>query len=132
MRSRKRSRASGLLPIIPLAAGAQPRPGTDFPRPMNRRNYPISLQQAAQSSPTLAKLVAMTQDSSARLQAIQPLMPITLRKGVQAGPIEGSCWCLLVNSNAAAAKLRQLLPAFAAHLRVKGWDVTEIRLRVKS
>lgn len=103
-----------------------------FSLDMTRRNYPISLQQAAQSSPTLAKLVAMTQDSSARLQAIQPLLPITLRKSVQAGPIEGSCWCLLVNSNAAAAKLRQLLPAFAAHLRVKGWDVTEIRLRVKS
>ncbi len=107
-------------------------PRHPFPLAMTRRNYPISLQQAAQSSPTLAKLVAMTQDSSARLQAIQPLLPITLRKSVQAGPIEGSCWCLLVNSNAAAAKLRQLLPAFAAHLRVKGWDVTEIRLRVKS
>lgn len=103
-----------------------------MPCPMNRRNYPISLQQAAASSPTLAKLVAMTQDSSARLQAIQPLMPVTLRKVVQAGPIEGSCWCLLVNSNAAAAKLRQLLPAFAAHLRVKGWDVTEIRLKVNA
>ncbi|MOA24020.1 hypothetical protein D3C78_1446800 [compost metagenome] len=99
---------------------------------MNRRNYPISFQQAAQSSPTLAKLVAMSQDSSARLQAIQPLMPITLRKAVLAGPIDGSTWCLLVKSNAAAAKLRQLLPAFAAHLRVKGWDVTEIRLKVQT
>lgn len=99
---------------------------------MTRRNYPISFQQAAQSSPTLTKLVAMTQDSSARLQAIQPLMPITLRKAVQAGPIDGSTWCLLVKSNAAAAKLRQLLPAFAAHLRVKGWDVTEIRLKISA
>lgn len=99
---------------------------------MTRRNYPITFQQAAQASPTLAKLVAMTQDSSARLQAIQPLMPITLRKVVLAGPIDGSTWCLLVKSNAAAAKLRQLLPAFAAHLRVKGWDVTEIRLRVQT
>ena len=107
-------------------------PRHPFSLAMTRRNYPISLQQAAQSSPTLAKLVAMTQDSSARLQAIQPLIPITLRKVVQAGPIEGSCWCLLVKSNAAAAKLRQLLPAFAAHLRVKGWDVTEIRLRVQA
>jgi len=107
-------------------------PRHPFSLAMTRRNYPISLQQAAQSSPTLSKLVAMTQDSSARLQAIQPLIPITLRKVVQAGPIEGSCWCLLVKSNAAAAKLRQLLPAFAAHLRVKGWDVTEIRLRVQA
>lgn len=99
---------------------------------MNRRHYPISLQQAANASPTLAKLAALTQDSSARLAAIQPLMPITLRRSVLAGPIDGSCWCLLVKSNAAAAKLRQLLPAFAAHLRVKGWDVTEIRLKVQA
>jgi hypothetical protein len=99
---------------------------------MNRRHYPISLQQAAETSPTLARLLALTQDSSARLQAIEPLIPITLRKMVQAGPIDGSCWCLLVKNNAAAAKLRQLLPAFAAHLRVKGWDVTEIRLRVQA
>ena len=30
----------------------------------------------------------------------------------------------------AAAKLRQLLPAFAAHLRSKGWDVQHIRVYV--
>lgn len=38
----------------------------------------------------------------------------------------------LDENNAAAAKLRQVLPAFAAHLRVKGWDVTEIRLRIQA
>ena len=40
--------------------------------------------------------------------------------------------CLLVRNNAAAAKIRQLLPAMAAHLRTKGWDVTEIRLKVQA
>ncbi len=34
------------------------------------------------------------------------------------------------NSPTAAAKLRQLLPAFAAHLRSKGWDVQHIRVYV--
>lgn len=99
---------------------------------MNRRHYAIPLQQASQESPTLARLTALTRDSSARLKAIEGLIPPLLRPAVQAGPIEGGSWCLLVKSNAAAAKLRQLLPAFAAHLRVKGWDVTEIRLKVQT
>jgi ethanolamine ammonia-lyase small subunit len=29
------------------------------------------------------------------------------------------------------AKLRQFLPAIAAHLRSKGWDVQTIRLKVR-
>ena len=59
-------------------------------------------------------------------------MPPLLRASLQAGPIEGSTWCLLVRNNAADAKIRQLLPAMAAHLRTKGWDVTEIRLKVQA
>jgi len=66
-----------------------------------------------------------------RLQAIQPLLPPALRSAIQAGPIEGPSWCLLVKGNAAAAKLRQLAPALAAHLRSKGWDVQGIRLKVQ-
>jgi hypothetical protein len=99
---------------------------------MNRRHYAIPLQQASQESPTLAHLTALTRDSSARLKAIEGLMPPLLRPAVQAGPIDGSNWCLLVKSNAAAAKLRQLLPAFQAHLRSKGWNVDSIRLKIQS
>lgn len=99
---------------------------------MNRRHYAIPLQQASQESPTLARLTALTRDSSARLKAIEGLIPAMLRPSVQAGPIDGNSWCLLVKSNAAAAKLRQLLPAFQAHLRVKGWEVDSIRLKIQS
>ena len=98
---------------------------------MNRRHYAIPLQQASQESPTLARLTALTRDSSARLKAIEGLIPPLLRPAVQAGPIEGGSWCLLVKGNAAAAKLRQLAPALAAHLRSKGWDVQGIRLKVQ-
>ena len=42
----------------------------------------------------------------------------------------GSTWSVHVPSPTAAAKLRQLLPAFAAHLRSKGWDVQHIRVYV--
>ncbi|GAO20513.1 hypothetical protein ALISP_0333 [Alicycliphilus sp. B1] len=87
---------------------------------MNRRHYAISLHQATQESPTLARLTALTRDSSERLKAIDALIPPMLRPAIQAGPIEGDCWCLLVSSNAAAAKVRQLLPAFQAHLRSPG------------
>ena len=99
---------------------------------MYRRHYAIPLQQASQESPTLARLTALTRDSSARLKAIDGLIPPLLRPAVQAGPIEGGSWCLLVKSNAAAAKLRQLLPAFLAHLRTKGWEVDSVRLKIQS
>ncbi|NMM75656.1 hypothetical protein B2J86_03805 [Acidovorax sp. SRB_14] len=99
---------------------------------MNRRHYAVSLQQASEEAPVLARLAALTRDSSNRLRAIEALIPAALRHAVQAGPIEGSTWCLLVKGNAAAAKLRQLSPALQAHLRSRGWDVTAIRLKVQA
>jgi len=98
---------------------------------MNRRHHPVTLQQATQDSPTLARLTELARDSSARLKAIEPLIPATLRPAIQAGPIDGSVWCLIVSGNAVAAKLRQFLPALEAHLRTKGWEITSIRLKVQ-
>ena len=99
---------------------------------ITRRHYAVTLQQASQDAPVLAKLVALSRDSSDRLRAVEALIPAMLRSAVQAGPIEGSTWCLLVKNNAAAAKLRQLLPALQAHLRSRGWDVSAIRLKVQT
>ena len=100
--------------------------------PITRRHHAVSVEQAARESPTLAQLVALTPDSKERLRSILPLVPPTLRNCLEAGPIEGSTWCLLVRNNAAASKLRYLLPGMEAHLRVKGWDVQHIRLKVRS
>jgi hypothetical protein len=97
---------------------------------MNRRNHAITLLQAAQDSPTMAGLVAVAMESSDRLNSIQALIPVALRSAIKAGPIEGRIWCLIVDTNAAAAKTRQLLPSLTAHLRAKGWDVESIRLRI--
>ena len=97
-----------------------------------RRHHAVTAINAVESSPTLARLAALTQDSSNRLKAIQPLIPPLLRNSLQAGPIDGNCWCLIVKSNAAAAKVRQWLPAIAAHLRTKGWDVASIRIKVQA
>lgn len=98
---------------------------------MNRRNQSFTLLQATQVSPTLAGLTALAAESTARLKSIELLIPAPLRSAVRPGPIEGQTWCLILDNNAIAAKVRQLLPALEAHLRSKGWDVTSIRLKVQ-
>jgi hypothetical protein len=97
-----------------------------------RRHHPVTLLQAAEDSPTLARLAELARESGERLKAIQPLIPEALRPAVKAGPIDGSTWCLLVGNNAAAAKLRQVLPALQSRLVDCGWQVTSIRLKVQS
>ena len=98
---------------------------------MIHRPQALSLLQASQEAPTLSRLMDLSNESVARLKAIHTLLPPTLRSGLQAGPIEGDSWCLLVPNNAVAAKLRQLQPALLAHLRSQGWEVNAIRLKVQ-
>jgi hypothetical protein len=99
---------------------------------MNRRQSAVPLHEAAEGSPTLARLTQLVRESADRLRAIESLIPPALRTAVKPGPIEGTTWCLLVDSSAAAAKLRQLVPAFQLRLSSKGWEVTSIRLKVGS
>ena len=80
----------------------------------------------------LMKLTELTRDSVARLNAVQALIPAALQSSVKAGPIDGTVWCLLLDNNAAAAKMRQLLPSLQAHLRTKGWVIDSIRLKVQN
>ena len=98
---------------------------------MRQSNRSFTLLQAAAESPTLKRLAELAQDSNDRLKAIKTLIPEPLWAAIQPGPIDGASWCLLVSSNAAAAKLRQLTPALLAHLRTKGWDVTALRIKVQ-
>ena len=97
-----------------------------------RRHYAIPLHQAAQESPSLARLVDRVQASSHRLQAIRGMLPAPLRGSVQAGPIEDGQWCLLVSSNAVAAKLRQFVPALQMQLESSGLPVASIRIKVRN
>ena len=90
----------------------------------------IPAHQAVENSPTLGRLAALVKESSARLKAIETLIPETLRPAVKAGPIDGETWCLLVNGNAAAAKLRQIIPLIQSRLLQDGWKVTTIRLKI--
>jgi hypothetical protein len=99
---------------------------------MNRRHQAIPLHEAAEASPTLGRLAQLARESGERLKAIQSLIPVSLRSSVRPGPIEGTTWCLLVDSNAAAAKLRQVLPVLVGQLNNRGWQVTAIRLKLGS
>lgn len=90
----------------------------------------MTLHQAVGDSPSLARLTQLVRESNQRLQAIQALIPIGLRPAVKAGPIDGENWCLLISGNAAAAKVRQLVPLMQASLLRQGWKVTTIRLKI--
>ncbi len=96
----------------------------------HRPHRAVTFSQAAQNSPSLARLTSLVQESNDRLKAIESLIPEALRPAIQAGPIDEGVWCLLVSSNAAAAKIRQLLPLIQSRLVGKGWKVTSIRLKI--
>ncbi len=99
---------------------------------MRRSNTSFSVLQASLDSPTLARLVDLSAQTSACLRCITSLLPPGLRPGVQAGPLEGQVWCLLVDSTAIAAKLRQLQPLLLERLAREGHDITAIRLKVRA
>ncbi len=98
--------------------------------PSPRLHRAVTFGQAVENSPSLARLTGLVQESNNRLKAIESLIPVALRPAIQAGPIEDGAWCLLVSSNAAAAKVRQLLPLIQSRLIDKGWKVTSIRLKI--
>ena len=99
---------------------------------MPRRRHAIPLQQAALESPSLASLMNRVHASTERLNVIRSLLPTALRPNVQAGPLDEGCWCLMVQSNAVAAKLRQMVPALLAHLNTRGLGVISIRIKVQN
>jgi len=99
---------------------------------LNRTSRPIPVDQAIADTPTLARLAALADASRARLESIRHLIPRPLQSAVQAGPIDGADWCLIVANSATAAKIRQLLPGLQAALQTRGQTVQTIRLKVKS
>ena len=126
---RPTSHFSGWTSPCPCPEGLQDNESTVTEE--QRRHYAIPLHQAAGESPVLARLVDRVQASSSRLAAIRPLLPAPLRTAVQAGPIDEGQWCLLANSNAVAAKLRQFVPALVLHLEAHGLGVSGIRIKVQ-
>lgn len=91
----------------------------------------LTIVQALEQAPGLQQLRVQLAQSSACLKAVQPLLPPGLRQSVQAGPIDEQSWCLLVSHQAAAAKIRQLLPALVQALQQAQLPVHHIRIRVR-
>jgi hypothetical protein len=89
-----------------------------------------SVTQIIDGATSLSQLQALARDGQNRLQAILPLLPVSMRGLVQSGGVEGETWCILVPNSAMAAKLRQFLPSLCAHLRTKGWNVQTITVKV--
>ena len=90
------------------------------------------MERAVEQSSSLAQLSALSRESQTRLQSLQRVLPPLLWAQLSAGPIEGETWCVLVSNNAVAAKIRQWVPAMAAHLRTRGWPVETIRVKVRA
>lgn len=90
----------------------------------------VPVMKAIHQAPGLAGLTQLAKRSAECLDLATPLIPMGMRSGVQAGPLEEGQWCLLAANSAVAAKLRQLSPAIAAHLRTHGKDVREIRIKI--
>ena len=99
-----------------------------MPAPPPRPSTPI--EAALASSEALTRLSDRLRRSNACFALIAPLLPAGLRAQVRPGPIDEEGWALLVPHAAAAAKLRQLLPALAAHLQSSGAGPVTIRVRI--
>jgi len=99
---------------------ANPSPGT------------WALGSALDQSQPLVRLLQRLQESQARFAAIREHLPEPLRDAVRPGPLDDGGWSLLVQSGAAASKLRQLLPELEAALLHQGWQVKPIRIKVQS
>ena len=77
----------------------------------------LPLSDALDRSEPLTGLLRRMQDSRGRLDTVAALLPETLRPAVRPGPLDEAGWVLLVGDSAAAAKLRQLMPALEAALQ---------------
>lgn len=90
----------------------------------------LPLAVALGQSEALSGLLRRMHDSRARLDCIASLVPESMRPGVRPGPLDEAAWVLLVGDSAAAAKLRQLLPAIETALLAAGWPAVAIRIKV--
>ena len=89
----------------------------------------LPLADALQASEPLARLAERMRESKRRFDCIKPVLPNDLATQAQPGPVDGHGWTVLAANPAVAAKLRQLVPLFAARLGEQGFG--ELPLRVK-
>lgn len=91
---------------------------------------PWSLESALDRNEALGRLMQRLDESRRRFAVIQALLPPGLRGQVRPGPVEETGWVLLAPHGAAAAKLRQMLPAFEAALQRAGFPALPLKVRI--
>lgn len=101
-------------------------------RPPAPTTKQTSVMDAIEDSETLSSMLNLQRLSMVYLKTIEPVLPPGLSEQLLAGPVEDDAWCVLVKHNAAAAKLRQLVPVISAHLRSNGHQVQHIRIKLMS
>ncbi len=82
-----------------------------------------ALASALRQNDTLGGLLRRVRESQVLLALVADVLPPGLRGAVRAGPLDDEAWVLLVGNAAAAAKVRQLLPAIETMLRDNGRGV---------
>ena len=95
------------------------------------RGRSVSAVQAAMGSGVLTPLLRQARDAQQCLAHLKSVLPPALMSMIESGPIENGQWTLLVGHSSAAAKIRQWVPALAAHVRSKGWPVDQIVVKVR-
>lgn len=103
-------------------------------KPLPRRSplpkLGMPMADALAGSATLGGLLQRIDASARRLHDARAALPAGLAAHLTAGPLDDSSWTLLAHSGAAAAKLRQCIPAVQQRLQQQGWPEVLIRVKV--
>ena len=91
----------------------------------------VPLADALRGSEPLARLAERMRESKQRFACIESLLPPALAGQALPGPVDAHGWTLLAVSQAAAAKLRQLVPQIEAKLGQVGLPALPIRVKVQ-
>lgn len=100
----------------------------ELKRTSAERSVPV--RQAIEHSPDLGLLLQRASRSRELLALARCAIPESLRPHVEAGPVQGQELCLLAKHPAAAAKLRQLVPALETLLHAHATEIRKIRIKV--
>jgi hypothetical protein len=90
----------------------------------------LPLGEALDHSTALAALMARVQSARERFELLRPALPPALAGAVRPGALDEESFTLLAQSSAAAAKLRQCLPALAALQAQAGLSPLKLRVKV--
>lgn len=91
----------------------------------------MPIARALDGNDTLAALLARIDSSCRRWQAARGAVPAALAAQIEPGPLDDDNWSLLAASGAAAAKLRQCLPAIEQTLLEQGHRALKTRVKVR-